>query len=82
MRLDSERKNEQQSRSPASRPHSQKERTHMGKIMDKAKGKMKGVAGALTGDNKLKAKGEIDQAKGNIKGAAKSIKQSIKRAAR
>ena len=34
---------------------------------DKAKGRMKEAAGALTGNRKLKRKGLVDQAIGNIK---------------
>jgi uncharacterized protein YjbJ (UPF0337 family) len=50
----------------------------MGEIIDKTKGKIKEVAGTLTGDNTLKAKGELDEAKGALKGAAEEIKHAIK----
>ena len=36
----------------------------MGEIIDKTKGKIKQAAGALAGNDKLKAEGEIDELKG------------------
>ena len=39
------------------------------KNVDKAKGRVKEAAGALTGDRSLKNKGRVDQAKGRVKGA-------------
>ena len=46
----------------------------MGEIIDKTKGKMKKVAGALAGNDKLKAEGEIDELKGAVKGAVENSK--------
>lgn len=40
---------------------------------DKAKGRIKEAAGALTGDKKLKREGKRDQAAGAIKEAAERI---------
>jgi uncharacterized protein YjbJ (UPF0337 family) len=40
-----------------------------GKNIDKAKGRAKEAAGALTGDKDLKNRGRSDQAKGAVKGA-------------
>jgi uncharacterized protein YjbJ (UPF0337 family) len=54
----------------------------MGEIIDKTKGKIKEVAGALTGNKTLKAKGELDEAKGALKGAAENLKHSIKHPAK
>ncbi len=51
----------------------------MGELIDKAKGKIKQVAGAVTGDEKLKAKGEVDELKGKVKGAVEDVKQAIKK---
>jgi uncharacterized protein YjbJ (UPF0337 family) len=39
------------------------------KKIDKAKGRVKEAAGALTGDRHLKNKGRVDQAKGSAKNA-------------
>lgn len=54
---------------------------------DQAKGKAKEVAGKVTGDRKLQAKGKLDQAKGKakratgrVKRAAQGIKKDIKKA--
>jgi uncharacterized protein YjbJ (UPF0337 family) len=52
----------------------------MGEIIDKAKGKMKQVAGTVAGNDKLKADGELVELKGNAKGAVEDIKQAVKRA--
>jgi uncharacterized protein YjbJ (UPF0337 family) len=61
----------------------------MGKIIDKTKGKLKRVAGELTGDDKLVREGKKDEIKGKAKGAvagikdaAKDIKHAIKKAAK
>ena len=51
----------------------------MGEIIDKAKGKIKQIAGAVTGKDKLKAEGEGDEIKGKIKGAVEDVKQAIKK---
>lgn len=52
----------------------------MGEIIDKAKGKIKKAAGALTGDTKLERKGKVDEAKGKAKGAVEDVKHTIKKA--
>jgi uncharacterized protein YjbJ (UPF0337 family) len=39
------------------------------KNIDKAKGRVKEAAGALTGDRRLKNEGRVDQAKGSAKKA-------------
>ena len=55
----------------------------MGEITDKAKGKIKQAAGALTGNKELEREGKVDEAKGKVKGAVKDVKhaaEDIKRA--
>jgi uncharacterized protein YjbJ (UPF0337 family) len=46
--------------------------------MDKAKGRVKEAAGALTGDEKLKARGKIDQLAGKAKDAAEAVVEKVK----
>lgn len=52
----------------------------MGELIDKVKGKIKQVAGNLSGDKSLHAKGKMDEAKGKMKGAAEDIKHSARNA--
>jgi uncharacterized protein YjbJ (UPF0337 family) len=52
----------------------------MGELIDKAKGKIKKTAGALTGDKKLEREGKADEAKGKAKGALEDVKHAIKKA--
>jgi uncharacterized protein YjbJ (UPF0337 family) len=54
----------------------------MGEIIDKAKGKIKQAAGAVTGDKKLENEGKWDEAKGNVKGAVEDVKHAVKEAAK
>src|ERR1019366_7981431 len=54
----------------------------MGEIIDKTKGKIKQVAGTLTGKDKLKADGKLDELKGRAKGAVEDIKHAAKGAAK
>ena len=49
---------------------------------DKAKGRIKEAAGALTGDRKLKNEGKIDQAAGSVKDAVGKVADKAKRALR
>jgi len=44
---------------------------------DKAKGKAKEVAGRITDDNSLEAKGHLDEAKGNAKEAWEKAKDTM-----
>jgi uncharacterized protein YjbJ (UPF0337 family) len=44
-----------------------------GKNVDKAKGRVKEAAGAVTGDSSLKNKGRVDQARGSVKGAVDDV---------
>lgn len=46
--------------------------------MDKAKGRVKEAAGALTGDKKLKNEGKADQAVGSVKNAAEKVLDKAK----
>lgn len=43
------------------------------KHVDKAKGRVKEAAGALTGDRRLKNEGRVDQAKGSAKNAVDKV---------
>jgi uncharacterized protein YjbJ (UPF0337 family) len=45
---------------------------------DKAKGKIKEGAGKLTGDEKLKNEGKIDQAKGKVESAVGGAKDKLR----
>jgi len=47
------------------------------KNVDKAKGRVKEAAGALTGDRSLKNKGRVDQAKGSVKGAVDNVADKL-----
>ena len=42
-----------------------------------AKGKVKEVAGRITGDDKLEATGKTDQKKGDVKQAAEKLKDAV-----
>jgi uncharacterized protein YjbJ (UPF0337 family) len=57
-------------------------RNPMGEIIDKVKGKAKQVVGTVTGNDKLKAEGEVDELKGKAKGAVENVKQAVKDAAK
>ena len=46
--------------------------------MDKAKGRVKEAAGALTDDKTLKAKGKADQLAGKAKDAAEAVVDKVK----
>ena len=50
--------------------------------IDKAKGRAKEAAGALTGDKKLKNEGKLDQAAGKVKNAVENVADKAKRALR
>ena len=45
---------------------------------DKAKGRLKEAAGALTGDRKLKGEGKADQWAGKVKDAAEKVVDKAK----
>ena len=47
---------------------------------DKAKGRIKEAAGALTGDKRLKAEGKADQLAGKVKGAVEKVVDKAKSA--
>lgn len=47
---------------------------------DQAKGKVKEVAGKVTGDSKLETEGKADQVKGKVQNTIGGIKDSIKEA--
>ena len=50
----------------------------MGGTSDKAKGRVKEAAGVLTGDDKLRREGKVDQAAGKAKGAVDKVKDAAK----
>jgi uncharacterized protein YjbJ (UPF0337 family) len=50
--------------------------------MDQAKGRAKEAAGALTGNRRLKAEGQTDQAAGKIKKGVSKAVDKVKRATR
>lgn len=45
---------------------------------DKAKGRVKEAAGALTGDKGLQNEGRADQAKGSVKKAVDKVAETVK----
>jgi uncharacterized protein YjbJ (UPF0337 family) len=47
---------------------------------DKAKGRLKEAAGALTGDDKLGQEGKLDQATGKMKDAAEKVVDKVRNA--
>jgi len=47
---------------------------------DKAKGRVKEAAGALTGDEKLKREGKRDQSAGKLKQAVEKVKKKAEKA--
>jgi uncharacterized protein YjbJ (UPF0337 family) len=53
----------------------------MSGAIDKAKGRIKEAAGALTGDRKLKREGKLDQAAGTVKDAAEKAVDKLKNSA-
>ncbi|MBI1204826.1 MAG: CsbD family protein [Rhodopseudomonas sp.] len=48
--------------------------------MEQAKGKVKEVAGKVTGDSKLEGEGKADQVAGKIQNSVGGLKDSIKEA--
>jgi uncharacterized protein YjbJ (UPF0337 family) len=47
------------------------------KNIDKAKGRVKGAAGAVSGDRHIKNEGRIDQAKGSAKNAVDKVGDTL-----
>lgn len=48
--------------------------------IDKAKGRLKEAAGALTDDDELRNEGKLDQAVGKVKDAAGAVKDKVEKA--
>lgn len=48
--------------------------------IDKAKGRIKEAAGALSDDDKLREEGKIDQAAGSVKNAVEKVVDKVKHA--
>jgi uncharacterized protein YjbJ (UPF0337 family) len=47
------------------------------KAVDKAKGRIKEAAGAVTGDSSLKNRGRAEQAKGSVKKAVDKVQEGL-----
>ena len=45
---------------------------------NQAKGKVKEVAGRVTGDNKLQGEGKVDQLKGKVQNAVGGVKDTLR----
>jgi uncharacterized protein YjbJ (UPF0337 family) len=56
------------------------DREHIKGAADKGKGTVKGAAGKMTGDNKMRAEGKLDKAKGEAHNLAGDLKDSAKHA--
>ncbi len=54
----------------------------MGEFTDKLKGRFKSVTGKVTGNRRLEAEGEADEAKGKVKGGVEEVKHDIKEVVR
>ena len=52
----------------------------MGGKTDEVKGRIKEAAGALTGNDKLRAEGKTDQAVGKVKQVAERVVSKVKKA--
>ena len=52
----------------------------MGGKTDEVKGRIKEAAGALTGNDKLRAEGKTDQAVGQVKQVAEKVVETLKEA--
>jgi uncharacterized protein YjbJ (UPF0337 family) len=50
--------------------------------VDKAKGRVKEAAGALTDDDELREEGKVDQAAGAVKNAAEKVVDKVKEVVR
>jgi uncharacterized protein YjbJ (UPF0337 family) len=50
----------------------------MGGTTDKAKGRVKEAAGALTDNDSLRREGKVDQAVGKVKDAAEAVVDKVK----
>ena len=51
----------------------------MSGVVDKAKGRIKEAAGALTDDDSLRREGKLDQAVGKVKDAAGKVKEAAEK---
>lgn len=49
----------------------------MGEWTDKAEGKVKDVAGSVTGDNSMQAEGKAQQTKGDVEGVGNDVKNAV-----
>jgi uncharacterized protein YjbJ (UPF0337 family) len=61
----------------AASTHQRRSHPMTDKTADKAKGRVKEAAGALTGDKSLKNEGRVDQAKGKVKDAVDKVADGL-----
>ena len=54
----------------------------MGALTDKIRGKVKQLAGKLTGDNVLSAQGTVEKAKGDLEGVVSRVARNVKHTVR
>jgi len=54
------------------------DKDRVGGSLEQAKGKVKEVAGKVTGDSKLEGEGKADQVKGKIQNAIGGIKDTLR----
>jgi uncharacterized protein YjbJ (UPF0337 family) len=52
----------------------------VGEYEDKAKGKIKQAVAGVTGNERLRREGELDELEGKAKGAVKRVKRAVKKA--
>ena len=50
----------------------------MGEMINKAKGRAKQAAGALTNNKNLQREGERDELKGKVEGVVKKVRDAVK----
>jgi len=50
----------------------------MGELIDKAKGRLRRIFGAITGDRGEEVRGAIDEKKGEVKGRFEDVKHDFK----
>jgi uncharacterized protein YjbJ (UPF0337 family) len=51
----------------------------MGELLDKARGKVKQVEGAITGDRRTQGEGVIDEKKGELQEGFERVKKDLRR---
>jgi uncharacterized protein YjbJ (UPF0337 family) len=56
-----------------------REEVDMGELIEKAKGKIKQMFGAMSGNRRTQAEGIVEEKKGDLKSKLEEVKQDIKR---